>query len=57
MDTNDDMLIMQLIIAESYNEQLENTTLHNQIQAIENNPVQQAVLYGGLCCHQHRVLA
>ena len=51
MDVNDEMLTMQLTIAESRNEQLENTTVHNQIQAAENTPVRQAVLYGTLCCH------
>ena len=57
MDTNDDMLTMQLTIAESRNEQLENTTLQNQIQVAENTPMRQAVLYGSLHCHQHHVLA
>ena len=57
MDANDDMLTIQSTITESRNEQLENTTLHNQIQAAENTPVQQAVLYGSLCCHQHHVSA
>ena len=54
---NDNMLTMQSTITESHNKQLENTMLHIQIQGAESTPMQQAVLYGSLYCHQHYVLA